>query len=158
MTQTSDNTAKSLALWAEGKLTLREIKNYSEEELYAISHIGYFFLMQGKNEEARTLFEGLVAVDPRNDYYYRALGVIFQKLGEDERAIKQYTYAIRINSTSPYAYVNRAEIYLSMSQFEQAEVDLRDALERMGRKDEQLSKKAWALIKVVTGRKTKTAT
>jgi Flp pilus assembly protein TadD len=107
--------------------------------------------MQGKNEEARTIFEGLVAVDPRNDYYYRALGVIFQKLGESDRAIKQYAYAIRLNPSSPYAYVNRAEIYLSQKEWSKAETDLRDALERMGRKDEQLSKKAWALLKVVSG-------
>ena len=64
--------------WASGELTLKEIKGYTDDELYAIAHQGYFFLMQGKNAEARTIFEGLVAIDPRNDYYYRALGVITQ--------------------------------------------------------------------------------
>lgn len=150
MQDSSRMTEEALALWAEGKLTLREIKGYSEEELYAISHVGYFFLMQGKNEEARTLFEGLVAVDPRNDYYYRALGVIFQKLGEDDRALKQFAYAIRVHPSSPYAYVNRAEIYLSLNDLKSAEADLRDALARIGRSDEQLSRKAWALLKVVS--------
>src|SRR5688572_31335668 len=117
MTQTFD-TAQSLALWADGKLTLREIKAYSDEELYAISHIGYFFLMQGKNEEAKTLFEGLVAIDPRNDYYYRALGVIFHKLGDAERAIKYFGYAIKVNSRSPAAYVNRAEVYIASARWQ----------------------------------------
>jgi len=152
MGQSSQILTHSLARWAEGKTTLREIKQYSDDELYAISHVGYFFLMQGKNDEARTLFEGLVAVDPRNDYYYRALGLIFQKLGENERALNQYAYAIRINPSSPYAYVNRAEIHILMGNAGLAEVDLRHALERMGHKDEQLSKKAWALLKVVTER------
>lgn len=150
MNQPEISIAESLSAWAQGKLTLREIRGYSEEDLYAISHVGYFFLMQGKDREARTLFEGLVAIDPRNDYYYRALGVIFQKLGENDRAIKQFSYAIRINSDSPYAYVNRAEIYLSIRSFDNAEIDLRDALERMGRSDEQLSKKAWALLNLVS--------
>jgi tetratricopeptide (TPR) repeat protein len=138
----------SLTSWAKGKTTLREIKKYSDDELRAISHIGYFLLMQGKNEEARILFEGLVAIDPRNDFYYRALGVVFQKLGEDDRAVKQYAYAIRLNPGLPHAYVNRAEIYISLGDGPKAERDLRSALERMGPKDEQLSKKAWALLKV----------
>lgn len=150
MDESSDLVTESLARWSEGKTTLREIKNYTDDELYAISHVGYFLLMQGKNEQARTLFEGLIAVDPRNDYYYRALGVIFQKLGEDERAVRQFSYAIRINPSSPYAYVNRAEIYLSRGDFEKAETDLRDALARIGRGDEPLSKKAWALLKIVS--------
>ena len=139
-----------LTSWAQGKTSLREIKGYSDDELYAIAHIGYFFLIQGKNDEARILFEGLVAVDPRNDYYYRALGVIFQRLGEDDRAIKQFAYAIRLNPGSPYAYVNRAEIHISLGDMHVAERDLRSALEHMGTKDEQLSKKAWALLKVAT--------
>ena len=155
--QPSRDIQALLTRWAAGKVTLKELKGYTDDELYAIAHPGYFFLMQGKNNEAKILFEGLVAIDHRNDYYYRALGVIFQKLGENERAIKQYAYAIRINSASPTAYVNRAEIYISMGRFDLAEGDLHDALERMGRLDEQLSKKAWALLKVVTSANAKVA-
>ena len=33
--------------WAAGRVTLKEIKGYSDDELYAIAHTGYFFLMQG---------------------------------------------------------------------------------------------------------------
>ena len=90
----SSDAEKSIALWAQGKLTLREIKGYTDEELYAIAHVGYFFLMQGKNDEARTLFEGLVAVDPRNDYYYRALGVIFQKLFKHPGLLSYSAYCL----------------------------------------------------------------
>lgn len=141
---------ESLKAWADGKTTLRQIKKYSDEELYAISHIAYFYLMQGKNDEARVLYEGLVAIDPRNDFYYRALGVIFQKLGEEDRALKQYAYAIRLNPGLPHAYVNRAEIYISREEMSKAEQDLRSALERMSSKDEQLSQKVWALLKVAS--------
>lgn len=143
--------AEDLSKWAQGRVTLREIKNYSDDELYAISHVGYFLLMQGKNHEARTLFEGLVAVDPRNDYYYRALGVIFQKLGEEEKAIRQFGYAIKVNPNSAYAYVNRAEIFLALGDKTKAQEDLRSALARVGRNDSQLSKKAWALLDLISG-------
>jgi tetratricopeptide (TPR) repeat protein len=133
-----------------GKTTLRQIRNYSDDELLAISQIGYHFLMQGKNEESRVIFEGLIAIDPQNDFYYRALGVVFQRLGDYERAMKQFVYAAQINPGSPYAYVNRAEILISQGEANKAEPELRLALERMGPKDEQLSKKAWALLRVAT--------
>ncbi len=139
---------ETLEDWASGRRTLKEIVGYSDEELYVMSHMGYFFLMQGKNQEARTLFEGLLAIDPKNDYYYRALGIIFHKMGDAERAIKQFGYAIGLNTTSPYAYVNRAEIYISLAQYKKAEEDLRQALTHAER-DQRLSRKAYALLQMV---------
>lgn len=139
--------------WGAGQTTLKEIKGYSDDELFSVAHVGYFFFMQGKNEEARTIFEGLVAIDPRNDYYYRALGVIFNILGEHERALRQFTYAIRLNPTAPHSYVNRSEVHLAMENYDHAEQDLKEALDRMDYRDQQLSKKAWALLKTVSARK-----
>ena len=31
--------------WAEGKTTLKDIKGYTEHELYAIAHMAYFWEM-----------------------------------------------------------------------------------------------------------------
>lgn len=144
---------KQLPRWAEGKITLKELKGYTDDELYAIAHTGYFFLMQGKNNEAKTLFEGLVAIDPKNAYYYRALGVIFHKLGDTDRAIKQFGYAIRVAGRSPAAYVNRAEVYISLGQHAEAADDLKKALGCMGPRDAQLARKARALLGVCTRRR-----
>ena len=142
-----------LSKWAAGKVSLKEIKGYSDDELYAIAHTAYFFLMQGKNDEAKTLFEGLVAIDSRNDYYYRALGVIFHKLGDTPRAIKQFGYAIQCNPRSPAAYVNRAEVFISLNDYAEASKDLRRALEHASTRDVALARKARALLGVVTGRR-----
>jgi tetratricopeptide (TPR) repeat protein len=142
-----------LARWAAGKITLKELKGYSDDELYAIAHTGYFFLMQGKNNEAKTLFEGLVAIDPKNDYYYRALGVIFHKLGDDERAIKQFTYAITVSPRAAPSYVNRAEVLLSNNKNAEAANDLRKALELCTPREVALARKARALLGVVTRRR-----
>lgn len=142
-----------LPKWAAGQITLKELKGYTDDELYAIAHTGYFFMMQGKNQEAKTLFEGLVAIDPRNDYYYRALGVIFHKLGDVERALKQFGYAIRVSPRSPAAYVNRAEVFISLAKYQDAAGDLRKALEHVGPKDGDLARKARALLGVTTRRR-----
>lgn len=139
--------------WANGEITLKEIKGYSDDELVSIARIGYFLLMQGKNEQARVIFEGLVAVEPRNDYYYRALGIIFQKMGDDERALKQFGYAIHLNPTSAQSYINRAEVYIALGQNSEAENDLQKALGQMNNQTQQLSKKAWALYQVILAQK-----
>jgi tetratricopeptide (TPR) repeat protein len=141
-----------IAKWASGRATLKEIKGYTDDELYAIAHTGYFFLMQGKNDEARTLFEGLVAIDPRNDYYYRALGVIFHKLGDTERALRQFSYAIRVAPRSPAAYVNRAEVAIALGNHADALADLQKAWQLLGPKDDRLARKVKALIGVARRR------
>src|SRR5512145_1592929 len=87
--------SKLVVQWSQGKVSLKQIVGLSEEELYAISSQGYLLFLQGKTESARVIFEGLVAIDPRNPYYYRALGAIYWRLKEPARAIKQFTYAIR---------------------------------------------------------------
>lgn len=144
---------KLLPRWAAGQITLKDLKGYTDDELYAIAHTGYFFLMQGKNQEARTLFEGLVAIDPRNDYYYRALGVIFHKLGDAERATRQFGYAIKVNPRSPAAYVNRAEVFITQDRWPEATQDLQRAIGSCGRRDQALARKARALLGVVSRRR-----
>jgi len=144
---------KLLPKWAAGQVTLKEIKGYTDDELYAIAHTAYFFIMQGKNQEAKTLFEGLVAIDPRNAYYYRALGVIFHKLGDSDRAIKQFGYAIRVNPRSPHAYVNRAEVFIADGRLAEAAQDLEASLPCMGPRDVALERKARALLRVTRRRR-----
>lgn len=135
-----------LPQWAAGQISLKELKGYSDDELYAIAHTAYFFIMQGKNEDARVLFEGLVAIDPRNAYYYRALGVIFHKLGDDARALTQFGYAIRVAPQSPHAYVNRAEVYIAQGHLPHAAQDLQRAVGLMGKTDARIAGKARSLL------------
>ena len=132
--------------WADNKgVTLKDIKGYSDDELYAIAHQGYFFLLQGKNDEGRTIFEGLVAIDPKNDYYYRALGVIYHKLGDPERAIKQFTYATRVAPSNLAAFINRAEVYVATGRRREALADLDHAVNIARDPETPLCRKARAL-------------
>ena len=127
--------------------TLKVLKGYTTEELNTIAQIAYFMMMQGHMEDAKTLFEGLLAIDPSQEYYYRALGVLAQKEDDSALAIRHFGYAIQLAPEQPYAYVNRAEIYIFLNQRQEAESDLQEALARMPRKEQMLSQKAWALYR-----------
>ncbi len=140
---------KLVTQWSQGKVTLKQIVGLSEEELYAIANQGYFLFLQGKTEPARVLFEGLVAVDPKNAYYYRALGAIYWRLREPQKALKQFTYAIRVSPRDMSSYVNRAEVYVAQKQWKSAKDDLRAAMKSAGPNDDALLRKAHAMMQMI---------
>jgi predicted Zn-dependent protease len=135
--------------WAKGRVSLKQIVGLSEEELYAISSQGYYLFLQGKAEPARVLFEGLVAIDPRNAYYYRALGAIYWRLKEPQKAIRQFTYAIRVSPREISSYINRAEVYVATSQFKLAQSDLHFALSNAAPQEAALASKARAMLRMI---------
>ena len=135
--------------WSQGRVSLRQIVGLSPEELYAIASQGYFMFLQGKTEQARVIFEGLVAIDPRNAYYYRALGAIYWRLKEAPKALKQFTYAIRVAPGEISSYINRAEIFVGQQLFDRARADLRHAIAHAGRHEEPLINKARAILRMI---------
>ncbi len=130
--------------WARGEATLKDLKGYSSEELYHVAQHGYTLYLNGKFRDAQVIFEGLVAIDPRNDYYYRALGVVYHRRGDAERAIRQFSHAVKVNPRSPSAYVNRAEVHISRRDYPSALQDLERAL-RSGGPNHPVVRKAGAL-------------
>ena len=152
---TDDNRLKShlnrLAKeWSKGKISLKQIVGLTEQELYAIACQGYTFFLQGKNQQALVIFEGLIAVDPRNAYAYQALGSIYWRNSEPHKAIKQFTYAIRVNPSAISTYISRAEIYVSLNQFMKARQDLMHVLQHATTPDHQvLINKAKAILTMI---------
>lgn len=135
--------------WAKGKATLQELKGYSADELYAIAQHGYTLFLNGRTRHAQVIFEGLVAVDPRNEYYYRALGVVYHRLGDAERALRQFTHAITVAPHSPAAYVNRAEVHIARRDTDRALSDLDRAIQAGGDLSHAVAQKALALRRLL---------
>lgn len=135
--------------WGQGKIGIKQIVGLSDDEMFAIASQGYFLFLQGKSEPARVIFEGLVALDPRNAYYYRALGAIYWRLKDPARAIRQFTYAIRVAPREVSSYVNRAEIYVAQRQFAQARSDLQFALAAARPAQAPLAAKARAMLTMI---------
>lgn len=152
-TESNDESAshiRSLAQqWIKGKVTLGQMMDLTPEELYAIASFGYLLFMQGKFDEARVIFEGLIAISPRQAYYYRALGSIYVRLKEPERAIRQYTNALKVEPNNLIAYIQRAEVYVSYKKFPLAKRDLMIVLKRAQGQDNPLVNKARAILKMV---------
>lgn len=125
----SDDAAlnQRLQKWADGKATLKEVRGYSDEELYSIARTGYYFYYQGKLNEARTVFQGLYAINPMDAYFAKALGVVEMASGNPSGAIAAYDVALKIAPTDAAAYLSRAEVKLLQGQKGPALEDLRRA-------------------------------
>src|SRR5690349_11613258 len=101
-------TAQMLQKWAEGKATLKDVRGYTDDELYAIARTAYVFFHQGKVQQARTLFQGLYAVNPVDPYFAKALGVIEFAAGNVQGSLAAWDVAIKLAPADPSAYVGRA--------------------------------------------------
>jgi len=137
--------AQRLQKWAEGKATLKDVRGYSDEELYSIARMAYYFYYQGKITEARTLFQGLYAVNPLDPYFARALGVVEMAAGNAAGAIAAYDVALKLSPRDAAAYVGRAEVKLSQNQRGPAVDDLRRAEQCVGA-DEDLKAKISGML------------
>jgi len=147
--QMRQRLAKLANQWSKGRVTLKQIVGLNDAELFAVANQGYYMFLQGKSEEARVVFEGLVAVDPKNAYYYRALGAIYWRLREPQKAVKQFTYAMRVAPNDVSSYVNRAEVYVAMRNYSSARDDLRFALENAVAAEQALVNKARAILRMI---------
>jgi type III secretion system low calcium response chaperone LcrH/SycD len=151
MPTASDDLGARVQKWAEGKATLKDVRGYSDEELFSIARIAYFFYYQGKLGEARTLFQGLYAVNPLESYFAKALAVVEMASGNSQGAIAAYDVALKVGPNDPQAYVGRAEVRLSLGQKAQALEDLRRADGCCGPED-PIKPKISALLGRIRGR------
>jgi len=119
--------AQRLQKWADGKATLKDVRGYSDEELYSIARMGYFFFYQGKVNEARTVFQGLYAINPTDAYFAKALGVVEMAANNPAGALAAYDVALKIAPQDAAAYAGRAEVKLAQGQKAPAIDDLRRA-------------------------------
>ena len=145
MADTDAALASRLQKWADGKATLKDVRGYSNEELYSIARMGYFFFYQGKLEEARTIFQGLYAVNPLDSYFAKALGVVEMAAGNPAGAMAAYDVCLKLSPQDSAAYVGRAEVKLAQGQRSGAVDDLRRAAQFVQPED-ALKEKIGALL------------
>lgn len=129
---------------ADGRITLKAIRGYSNEGLLAIARQAIVLFHQGKREHARTMFQGLMAVDPRNAYFARLAGVAECALENFAGALAAFDMAVKLESEEAASYVGRAEVYVAMGEAPQAIRDLERAAALGG--DPRLAAKARAML------------
>ena len=135
--------------WGRGEVSLKHIAGVSAQELHSIASQGYFFFLQGKLEPSRVIFEGLVALDPRNAYYHRALGAIYWRSNKVDQAMRQFDFAVKVAPKDISNLIGRAEVFISRKEFAKARADLESVLKLARTGQEALVDKARAMMSVL---------
>jgi tetratricopeptide (TPR) repeat protein len=116
------------------------------QEFREMGRIGAMYYNRGDLAKARTVFEGLVAMDPASSDAHAALGALLTRIIENDLALEHLNRAIELNDKEIAAYVNRAEIKLRQQQGEAAVVDLKRAIELDPRQKNPAANRARAMV------------
>lgn len=98
----------------QGKLTLAQATGLSSERASQIASIGLELLSHGRHEEARVLFEGLVAGNPHDRAASLALGSTYRALGRDRDALAVVERLLEQSPDDRLAQVERGELRLRL--------------------------------------------
>jgi tetratricopeptide (TPR) repeat protein len=128
--------------WINGELTLQELHAVSGPEMLELAVIGFSMYEQGKYEEAKVIFEGLIALDSKEGYYYTALGAVHLAQENLETAERCFNAAIELNDKEIASFVNRGEVYLRQGKILEAAHDFKKAVELDPENKDPLSHRA----------------
>lgn len=147
MHSSSDVVAEITAV-REGKSTWSEIEGLTSSHAKAIAEIGCDFAAAGRLDEARVVFEGLVAMNPKDAAAHAALGTVYQKLGRLQDAVTEYGEAIRGDPKNPIALANRGELRLKAGD-KNGLADLAQAVQADPHGETAAGRRARTLVKAI---------
>jgi tetratricopeptide (TPR) repeat protein len=110
--------------WINGGVSLGAAAGWTADEIRLVSELGYALAEQGRNQEAITIFEGLVALAPATAYFETALGALWLRENEPARALPHLNNAIAADPEDITARVNRGEVFLLLGNYEGSRKDL----------------------------------
>lgn len=90
---------------------------------------GYSFFEQGRLEEARDIFEGLLMLDPKNPYAHALLGAVHHQQTRFADALICYTRALEFYPQDIQTLANRGEANLNLGKFSEAAADFTAAIQ-----------------------------
>ena len=109
--------------WINGEVTLGAAANWSADEIRLVSELGYALAQQGRNAEAISVFEGLSAIAPATHYFDSALGALWLREANYEKALEHLNAALESDPEDIPNRINRAETLIHL---EDADAAIRD--------------------------------
>ena len=102
-----------------------ELDMYDTEARYSL---GVLAMERGDNKRAEDLFNEIKRINPNSGLYHEGMGLLHKRNGNFSRAAELFTQVIKVQP-SAQLLGNRADCYLAMKRLNDAEDDIRTALE-----------------------------
>lgn len=97
---------------------------WTNREIELVAERAYQLHLQGKHRDAAIIFEGLLAIDPRNVYCLGAMAALSLKLGAAESALEYADRALAFSPNQMEALACRCEANVLLNRFAEARQDL----------------------------------
>lgn len=149
MNKQNSSNMKTVPAWLKAATSVaspRKRLGVTEREFREMGRIGGMYYNRGDLGKARTVFEGLVAMDPDSSDAHAALGALLTRTLENDLAMMHLNRAIELNDRQIAAYVNRAEVRLRQKQGEAAVADLKRAIELDPQQKNAAANRARAMV------------
>ncbi len=101
----------------------------SQDEIHFLMEAGFIYRDAGKYQEARDIFQGIIALRPNSDIPQVAMGTIWFAEGKYDEAIVNYRTALEKQPQSAYAYAHLGEAFFMKKEFSVARESLKRAIE-----------------------------
>ncbi len=154
-------TPERWAAFEKGEMNLRDYHAINGPEMLQMALIGFRLYEQGKYSEARTIFSGLISLEPLEAYYHTALGAVFLAEENLQMARAYFDSAIALNPREIAPYVNRGEVNLRDGKILEAATDFSKAIELDPKFADPLTQRARllsvAVLEMVEGKSQKQA-
>lgn len=125
----------SLGEYFRGEITLQELHEIHADDMMDMARAGEMLFAQGQLDQARDIFEGLVALNPHIAHYHTALGCVYLRQKRVDDALNEFNIAIEKNPYDIDAFTNRGEILLTKGKLEEALNDFNKAIDLDPEKD-----------------------
>ena len=102
-----------------------ELDPYDTEARYSL---GVLALERGDTKRAEDLFTEIKRINPNSGLYHEGMGLLHKRNGNHARAAELFTQVIKVQP-SAQLLAHRADCYLAMKRLNDAEADIRTALE-----------------------------
>jgi tetratricopeptide (TPR) repeat protein len=116
--------------WINGNASLGAAAGWTPDEIRLVSELGYALAEQGRNQEAITIFEGLVALAPATTYFEVALGALWLRENNPAQALPHLNAAVSADPNDIPTRLNRGEVHLRLENYEAAKKDLKFVLRK----------------------------
>lgn len=122
-------TPQRVEKWLKGEINLQQLTALSGPEMLQMAIIGFSMYEQGRYNEAKMIFQGLVSLDPKESYFLTALGAVHLAEDDLDGARKYLDESIKVNPKELAAFVNRGEVHLRQGKVLEAAQDFMKAVE-----------------------------
>lgn len=107
----------------------KEILEVEPDNALSLNYLGYMYAEKGINlEEARTMIEKALTIDPDNGAFLDSYAWVLYKLGKYEEAIVPMNSAIEIDQSDAILFDHQGDIYAALNQIDKAVESWENAL------------------------------